>query len=367
MTHKILVIQTAFIGDVILITPLLKGIKAIYPNSDIDVVIHPKCWNVLHNNPYVHKIWNLEKKNLFVFTKFIFKIRRVKYDISVSPHSSFRSGLISFLGGIKYRIGFKRNLQQYLLTKSIVHEITGHKVNKNLRLLELLPIRSVDVPIDIRRDAACHVPTKLYPVQKNYDKVYKFLTNNHNNENGHSKPSPKILIAPGSVWFTKRWPIEKYALLTENLVSKGYTVLLSGSSAEKGINEYILHRVLNKYPHKSDYIHCTAGKFDLLDSAALIEMVDLVICNDSGTLHIANAMQTPVFAFFGPTVKSLGYFPFGDKDYVFEVDLPCRPCGSHGGRRCAKAHFKCMEMISVDQVLVKVEKWFESKHKGHKD
>jgi len=339
VTHKILVIQTAFIGDVILITPLLKGIKEIYPNSELDVVVHPKCWNVLHNNPYVNKIWNLEKRNLLVFIRFIFKIRRVKYDISVSPHSSFRSGLISLLGGIKCRIGFKRNLQQYLLTKSIIHDKTGHKVYKNLRLLELLPNCSGVAPSP---------KTCLYPIEKNYKKVEKLMA-------GVNPATTKsVLIAPGSVWFTKRWPLEKYALLTEKLISKGYTIFLSGSAGEKSINEYILHRTLNKYPDKSNHIICTAGKFDLLDTAALIEKVDLVICNDSGTLHIANAMQTTVFAFFGPTVKSIGYFPLGEKDYVFEVDLPCRPCGKHGGKKCPKKHFNCMEMITVDDVFEKV-------------
>jgi heptosyltransferase-2 len=188
----------------------------------------------------------------------------------------------------------------------------------------------------------------LYPDEKNYQKVERVLT-------GVNPATTRlVVIAPGSVWYTKRWPLERYALLTERLVVNGYTVFLSGSGDEKGINEYILHRVLKKYPDKSGFIHCTAGKFDLLDTAALISKVGLVICNDSGTLHIANAMKTPVFAFFGPTVKDIGYFPFGEQDHVFEVDVPCRPCGSHGGRKCSKGHFDCMMKIEVDTVLDRV-------------
>jgi len=239
-----------------------------------------------------------------------------------------------------------------------MHPKSGHKVNKNLSLLKLLPTCNGDVSIaknhcnnvqspEIGRLEIA--PTKLYPIQKNHDKVNKLLTNNSKS---------KILIAPGSVWFTKRWPLENYYLLIKKLIENGYMVILSGSIAESGINDYIYQKIIKEYPEKKDSIVCTTGKFDILDTAAMMEKVDLVICNDSGTLHIANASQTPVFAFFGPTVKEIGYFPFGEKDHVFEVDLPCRPCGSHGGHKCPKGHFNCMKMINADIVFEKVKEYF---------
>jgi len=342
---KILVIQTAFIGDVILITPLINGLKQIYPEALIDVVVIPQCKALLENNPNVRKIHCFDKHKRGLL-RFIFAIKSEVYDLSVSPHSSLRSGLIPFLARIPYRIGFKRNLQRFLLTKSIVHAPASehkHKVVKNLSLLTLLPIES-----------SCNFPlqTSLFPTLENYHKTERLLG---------SLPENKriVLLAPGSVWFTKRWPAVKFLELAERLVNSGYVVVLTGSADERDLCKHIQSEVYTKYPHLTGAVTSVAGEFNLMDSVALIEKVQLVVCNDSGTLHMANAVQTPVFAFFGPTTQDIGYFPFGSDDLVFEVELPCRPCGSHGGQRCPKGHFNCMEMIGVDDVFQKVIEFFQ--------
>jgi len=341
---KILVIQTAFIGDVILITPLINGLKQIYPEAAIDVVVIPQCKALLENNPNVRKIHCLDKHKRGLL-RFISAIKSEGYDLSVSPHSSLRSGLIPFLARIPYRIGFKRNLQRFLLTKSIVHAPASehkHKVVKNLSLFTLLPIESsYNFPMQ----------TTLFPTAENYRKVEGFL-------DSLPEHKPVVILAPGSVWFTKRWPLHKFLELAEQLVNSGYVVVLTGSAGERELCEHIQSEVNTKYPQKIGAVACVAGEFDLMDSVALIEKVQLVVCNDSGTLHMANAVKTPVFAFFGPTTQDIGYFPFGDEDLVFEVELPCRPCGSHGGQRCPKGHHNCMEMINVDDVFQKVIEFF---------
>ena len=338
--NKILVIQTAFIGDVILTTPLIVALKEIYPNVIIDILVAPQCKIILETNPLINQIHVLDKKK---FYSLILKIKKEHYDLSVSPHSSFRSGITALLAGINNRIGFKRNFQQFFLTKSIPHKKGVHKIYKNLDLALLSWKLGVG---NGESNPLLSIQTKLYPSSNNYQKAEKILQNINERD-----PRKIILIAPGSVWFTKRWLLINYFQLTQKLIEKKYYVILAGAPAEKELNEYILNKIDNKA-----YVKNIAGDFDLLDSAALIEKIDLVVCNDSGILHIANAMNTPVFAIFGPTVKSLGYFPYQKNDYVFEADLECRPCGSHGGIKCPKKHFNCMKMVTVEVVFNEIIK-----------
>ena len=154
-----------------------------------------------------------------------------------------------------------------------------------------------------------------------------------------------IAIAPGSVWKTKRWPTEYYKTLVAQLAKNSFGVVLIGSKEEMQICDEVLAG--------EDGINL-AGKLSLLESAAVISKCHLMICNDSGALHISNAVETDVFAFFGPTVQSIGYFPFRERDFVFERDMECRPCGSHGGKSCHLKHHECMKMIYPEEVLKKV-------------
>lgn len=357
--NKLLIIQTAFIGDVILTTPLINAIKEVYPLTQIDVITVPQCKEILQNNPSINQIIPFAKKSksLLAFLKFIYYISKQKYNVSVSPHSSFRSGLIPFLAGIRIRIGFKRNLQKVLLTHSVPHPTEGHKISKNLKLLELLPnARTIMLNNKIFNFSE---QTTIYPNEENYNKIQVLL---------NSLPLYKklILLAPGSVWFTKRWPLNNYYLLAEKLLNDDFVIILSGSPAEKDICDSILWNVANKFPEKRDFVKTTAGEFNLLDSSALIEKVDLVICNDSGTLHIANAFQKTVFAFFGPTVKRFGYYPYQKNDQVFEVDLECRPCGKHGNIKCPENHHDCMNLIKVETVYSKVSQYFATQNETDK-
>ena len=361
---KILIIQTAFIGDVILTTSLIHNLKLLFPDAFLDFIVNPQCATLLENNPYLRNIITINKtNNLFDLITTMKNIRSENYFLSISPHSSFRSGFMVWGANIKYRLGFKRSFQQILLTHSIKHPQKIHKRLKNLELLKIIP------RFYQSNSSTLFTQTELFPAQINYEKANQLLVSLMN-----LKQKGIILLAPGSIWFTKRWPLQNYLVLTQKLLEQNYFVILSGSPQEKKLCEYIMENIYNlregMNEDKSQHLHyicrkgtplllSIAGNFNLLDSAALIEKVDLVICNDSGTLHIANAMQTPVFAFFGPTVQDLGYFPYQERDFVFEANLSCRPCGSHGGHECPQKHFECMKRIEVDSVMQKINAFFE--------
>ena len=292
-------------------------------------MVIPQTAGVLANNPNINKIvlFDKRKNKLLAFIKTLIALKKNSYDVAITPHSSVTTVLLLKYAGIKIRIGFDRWSASKYLTHKVPHPDGIHKTLKNLGLLSLVTSKSFPNQ------------TELFPSSISFSKAEELLV--------ELKSSNKriIAIAPGSVWFTKKWPTEYYKLLSQLLVENNFGVVLIGSKDERDICKQVM-------PDNNGIN--LAGELTLLESAAVISKSDLMICNDSGALHIANAMQTDVFAFFGPTIQSIGYFPFRKNDFVFEKDMNCRPCGSHGGNTCPLKHHECMKEITPQQVLKKV-------------
>jgi len=325
---RILIIQTAFVGDVILITPLIKATKTLFQESRIDVLVIPQMSEILTNNPYINEIITFDKRNDKIknFIKTACLLRKRNYDLALLPHSSFTTVLLTYCSITKQRVGFDRWLSSLLLTNKIPFEHGKHRIKKNLDLLSTFSDRSF----------SNH--TELFPQENDYQKAEQLTSS-------LDRRRKMIAIAPGSIWLTKRWPERYYKTLTQQLVGAGFALVMIGSTDEKALCENIL---------PSTHAINVAGVTSILESAAIIEQCDLMICNDSGAMHIANAVKTDVFVFFGPTVESIGYFPFRERDQVFQVNVHCRPCGSHGGQHCPKGHHICMEEIQPEFVLHRV-------------
>lgn len=330
MIMRILIVQTAFIGDVILITPLIRAVRELYPEAVIDVMVVPSAAKLLENNPHLNEVLSFAKHHnpAAEMLKTVRLLKSRHYDLAISPHSSGRTHLLLRLAKIPLRIGFDRGPAPFLLTAKIKHPSNMHKINKNLALLKMLSPRDFSMQ------------SELFPSAENIDNATRLLS-----KLGTAK---KIAVAPGSIWTTKCWPLEHYTLLTSKLVAMGYAIVLIGGDGDWEKCDRIERVIRNDNPEA--LLLNLAGKTDLLESAAVIGKCDLMICNDSGALHIANAMQTRVFAFFGPTVTSIGYYPYREGDRVFEISLVCRPCGSHGGHECPRGHHACMQQISVNSV-----------------
>ena len=330
---NILIVQTAFIGDVILITPLIRAVAELYPQAKIDVMVVAEAANLLENNPYINEVI-VDSKRDNTFLSLFQLIKRIKskhYDLAISPHSSFRTHLILYLSKIPERIGFNRGSAKWMLTKRIEHPVGPHKIVKNLGLLKLLSDREFDLQ------------TELFPSEKDKQKAEELL-----------KPlsgKTLIAIAPGSIWKTKCWELNSYISLCRKLLDSGYGIVLIGGESDK----FLCEEIENAIPEDNANLINLAGVTNLLESAAVIKNCSLMICNDSGAMHIANAMQTRVFGFFGPTVQRFGYYPYRQGDRVFEVDLECRPCGSHGSKKCPQKHHNCMKQIEVEPVFAAVK------------
>jgi heptosyltransferase-2 len=324
---RILIIQTAFIGDVILITPLIRSTKELYPDANIDVLVVPAAAGLLENNPHINRVLSYPKRKspLKSMKHIVQSLKQQAYDIAISPHSSGRTHLILYLARIPIRIGFDRGTAARLLSLKIPHPRGMHKSAKNLQLLKLIS------------DKDFSQQTELFPSEKDFAKIESLRTK--------VKGQVLIAIAPGSVWATKCWPIDYYKRLAQMLAQQGYALVLTGGGEDKEKCDEI-EACLD-----SDKVLNLAGLTSLLESAAAIKACRAMICNDSGALHIANAMQVKVFAFFGPTVQRIGYFPFRAGDHVFEVDLPCRPCSSHGPQQCPLKHHNCMKLLEPETAL----------------
>lgn len=331
MSKRILVIQTAFIGDLILITPLVRGLLQVYPGCEVDVLASRKAGGVLTNHPGISKLFILDKRRkIFSMMLLLPALRRRGYSMVFLPHRSLTSAALALMAGIPVRAGFDRGFSRRLLTLRVPFRKAILRAEKNLDLLRAVA------------PGEYSIKTELFPSQED-------MTVAGNVIRELPEGGKVIALAPGSVWPTKRWPAEYYRTLAEQLVERGFRLVFTGSPAEERLCREVMpgHGSVN-----------AAGRLTLLETAALLKNCSLVISNDSGALHIANAVNTPAFAIFGPTVERFGYFPLGDLDRVFQIDAPCRPCGTHGGRRCPTGDHRCMSEILPESLLDAVEEFF---------
>lgn len=315
--NRILIIQTAFLGDVILATAVVKEAHRLFPLAKIDFLVKKGNESLLANNPKINAVYTLDK----AFGKFR-EIRRLtkefranQYDIVFNFHRFGSSGMITILSGAKQKYGFKKNPFSTFFTKRFEHKIGDgtHEVTRNLSMLKEFGAQSLVQP-------------ELFPSETNFQKVAPFKTGNY------------YCLAPASVWFTKQLPQHKWVELISTL-NKDTILYFLGAESDAELCATIIKT--------SGAQNCVnlAGKLNLLDSAALMKDATRNFVNDSGPLHIASAMNAPVTAFFCSTVPAFGFGPLSDDSEIKEVsNLECKPCGLHGFKECPKGHFKCGEI-----------------------
>ena len=329
---KFLVIQNAFIGDVILATAVAEKLYQNYPASKIDFLLRKGNEELFKKHPFIHEVivWdkkNGKYKNLF---RILTKVRGAKYDYIINLHRFGSSGFITAFSGSKYKIGFDKNPFSFLFTRKIIHEIGNgkHETERNHLLIKDLTDSQIGKP-------------KLYPSKEDYEISAKI--------SGQQPNSPYICIAPTSVWFTKQFPKEKWVELI-NTLDNSLKVYLLGASNDFSACEEIRNGVINKEPEK---IMNLAGKLSLLQTAALMKQAKMNYVNDSAPMHIASAMNAPVTAVFCSTIPSFGFGPLSYHSTIVETKekLDCRPCGLHGYKICPKGHYQCALSIEIKNII----------------
>ena len=334
---KILINQTAFLGDLILSLPLLQVIKEKIANTSVDYLCITKTKEILQNNPHINKIIEYDKhgrdKGLTGFKKIIKEIRGNKYDVVISVQRFLRSTLIAKLSGAQKSISYDISSFSFLYTDRVEYQ-QKHEISRVLDLLR--PLGLEDLPL---------IKPEIYPSENDKEEVAKIFKGL-----GISEKRELICIAPGSVWFTKRFPRDKFVRLINMMDNDKYKVALIGGSDDKKLCEYIISKSTN------NEVYNFAGKLSILQSAELIKNSALIITNDSAPLHLATAVGTRVLALFGSTISEFGFSPIGENDKIFETaGLKCRPCSNHGKKECPIHTFDCMNRISEEVIYDEVK------------
>ena len=335
---KILIIHTAFIGDIVLSTPLIQKLKDLYPKSEIDYLTLPTNQSVLYNNPNLNEVILYDKKGkdkgIKGFLKVLKILKQKKYDYAVIPHRFIKSILLAKLAKIPDIVGFDVATGSSLLDKKVHYDMKKHEVERLLNLVEYEGEK---------------IPVRIYPAKENFVKIEKMLKNS-----GYTgkKEQKLILVAPGSQRPEKMWPIEKYREIIERLKkNKNYFIGITGSKSEK---ELPLN--FEKDKNVIDF----RGEISLVEFGALISKADVVVGNDSSPIHIASGFEKPfVIGIFGPGKRSLGFFPWTEKSNViednefYENNIVTIPKKQH---KYKKDYYKGIPLISTDRVYEEIIK-----------
>jgi len=324
-----LVIQTSFLGDVILTTPLIAELATRGP---VDVLVTPLGATALTNNPDIRSVIRYDKRGTYGAAvgmwQTIKEMRsRRPYEAAYLAQGSFRSGLIAMTTGAKQRIGFASSTGRLLYTKQVAYRPDRHHAE---RLWSLAMSDCADPPT---RD---QIRPRLYPSDEERHRVDSLLRQSGSIE------GPFVALAPGSAWGTKRWPY--YVELARRLADD-FRIAIIGSNADLEMADQITTvlppgAVING-----------VGTLPLLASAELIGRAQAIVTNDSAPQHLASAMGTPTLTIFGPTVPEFGFGPLAERSTVAGNNhLTCRPCDRHGPQRCPLGHWRCMRELTPDYV-----------------
>jgi heptosyltransferase II len=315
----ILVIQTAFLGDVVLTTPLISALAE--RHGPVDVLTTPAAGSLLETHPGVRSVIRYDKhgadRGVRGILRLASELRNRRYSMIYLPHRSARSALLALLSGARERIGFSDSSAAISYTRRVPRPRAGHEVE---RLLALAGAAGEPRAVSLGLTAEDHAAAERWL-------------------DSHRIAPGFLALAPGSIWGTKRWPY--YAELAARTDRR--CVILGGAD-----DIPLADAIVAAAPGR---VASAAGALDLRVSAAVISRAGVLVTNDSAPLHLATAVGTPVVALFGPTVPAFGFGPRGRSDVALGRDgLACRPCSKHGPERCPLGHHRCMRDLSAETV-----------------
>ena len=338
MSAASLVVQTSFLGDTVLTTPLIAELGARGP---VDVVVTPASEALLANNPFIRKLFVYDKRRGDSGARGFLRMARTIDRFYQAPGSgapaspaertaflaqgSVRSAALARLAGFRTRVGFDTSAARGLYTVRVPYDPAAHHAERLWRLAHPgagTPPGEMPAP-------------RLYPGEPERAAVDELL-------GAADDPRPLVALAPGSVWGTKRWPY--YPELATRIAGR-YRLAVVGSAADSEAARYIVESA------GAQGVVDATGKLSLLASAELIGRSDLLVTNDSSPQHLASAMATPTITLFGPTVPAFGFGPLAPNSTTLgHSSLPCRPCHHHGPPKCPLGHWKCMRELEVEMV-----------------
>ncbi|MFN7708793.1 MAG: glycosyltransferase family 9 protein [Sphingobacteriia bacterium] len=326
--QKILVIQTAFIGDAILATAVANKLKQHYPQAQVHYLVRQGNEGLLTHHPSIDQVWVWVKKKhkLRNLLRLALRLRQHQWDLVVNLHRFGTSGLLTWLQHARYKVGYRKNPFSFAYTWAAEHPIgqqqDAHWLHETARNQVLIAPWTDEQP----------ARPSLHPSPEDQAAVAPY------------QQQPYVVLAPASVWATKQWPEARWRQLLE-LLPPTLTAYLVGAPSD----EPLCSRLAHGLPHAQ----VLAGQLSLMQTTALMQQAMRVFANDSAPLHLASSVNAPTTTFFCSTIPQFGFGPLADDQVVLETPEPlvCRPCGLHGRRACPLGHFACGYGISAQQAL----------------
>ncbi|MFH1867923.1 MAG: lipopolysaccharide heptosyltransferase II [Candidatus Omnitrophota bacterium] len=335
---RILIIEVNWVGDVLFTTPAIRAIRENNPNAFIGCLTVPRCVDMLKDNPCIDEIivYDEEGHHNGIFGKIslVSELKKKRFDTVISFHRSMSRMLIAALAGIPRRIGYSTKKRFWLLTDSVSPPSKEpHRVEYFVNIVKTIGMNTKT------RDYEFYIPENAF---KEADEILK--------EAGIEVGEKFFVINPGGNWLPKRWPKELYGELCKGLKSEhGMKIVITGAEKDIPLAEDIISM-------SSNSAVSICGKTTLKELAAVMKRASVVISNDSGPMHISVSQRTPTVAIFGPTSPSITG-PYGSSDYIIlhkwhDCRIPCYA-------ECSD--YRCMEAISVDDVVEAVKKMLSKK------
>jgi heptosyltransferase-2 len=335
---RILVVQTAFLGDIVLTTPLLREIKRVLPDAHLSVLTTPLGVALLEGHPFVDERIAFDKRAAargpLGMLRAVRDLRGRAFEAAVAAQRSHRTGLLIAGSGARLRVGFRGASGGWAYTARVPWAADAHAVYRYLALAR---------PFGGNPEAADPRPV-LGVDDRARARVTAILA-----REGIGGGDRIVAISPGSIWGTKRWTPEGFAAVARHAAASGLRPVLVGAPDEAALCAAISAEAGGGIP-------VLAGATGVQDLTALLAVARALVVNDSGPGHVAAAVGTPVVAVFGPTVPSFGYVPFGPAHRIVErPGLACRPCDRHGPQVCPLGHHHCMTEIPPSRVIAALD------------
>jgi len=321
------VVQTAFLGDVLLTLPMIAELKSAMPWARVRLVTTPAAATFVTDLALADEVIAFDKRGSDAGWKgikaFARSLRCPAHAVIV-PHRSLRTAVLVREMQATWSCTVRTAWSRWVCTQSIPYPSVLHDADRHLRLAAVLT-GVVKTKEDVGKIELC-TPSDLEAV--------------HHLLHEHGVRKPYVVVAPGSVWPTKRWSQRHGAALVQTLADRNDTVVVLGETS-----------LADAFPKREQVIDLR-GKTTFREAAAVINGASVVVCNDSSPLHLATLQHVPVVAVFGPTVPEFGFGPYGPRARVVEeTALSCRPCSPHGTASCPLGTHACMESIEPIRIL----------------
>ena len=325
--RNVLIIKLRYIGDVLLATPTVRAIKAVRPDVRVTMMVNRGTEDLLSGNPDLDEIMVLDKGSLAAQSRLIAGLRSRQFDTVIDLTDGDRSAFLTRVSGAPVRIGFNdehRWRGRYYTEVIQPASDVRHRIDRDLETLKPMSIQASS------RDP------QLWLTQEEIKSADQLL-----DQLGVQRSKSMVILQPGARYWFKAWPLERFAELANQLMSQyGCQVLIGGSDQDIDIAQQI-QRMAQKTPT------IMAGRTTIKQFAAIAEKSALFVGSDSGAMHIASAVGTPVVALFGPS-NPREWGPRGGPVEVLYKEIDCRSCFHP---TCSRGEENCMKLIAVHEVV----------------